>query len=140
MPMGLQIDPMSEDDWQEVRAIYREGIRTGHDTSEEDVSEWEPWYSRHLPSCSLVHGRARACWAALPQFQPARCTGGWQRLVLTCVEATTGGRWHRIDQRTDRLFRNADTWTLQAGVFPESRGSLSPFERDGFRPDGGTSW
>ncbi len=38
--MEFIITRMNPDDWEQVRAIYSEGIATGQATFEADVSEW----------------------------------------------------------------------------------------------------
>ena len=55
------------EDWDAVRAIYREGIVTGHATFEKDAPNWEVWDNGHLSTCRLVarDGDTVVGWAAL---------------------------------------------------------------------------
>ena len=58
---------MLADDWDAVRAIYEEGIRTGNATFETVVPDWEKWNRSHLPHCRLIAcvGSNIVGWAAL---------------------------------------------------------------------------
>jgi phosphinothricin acetyltransferase len=56
--MEFTIAAMRADDWEQVRAIYLEGIATGQATFQTEAPEWEEWDAGHLttlPSCS-AHG------------------------------------------------------------------------------------
>jgi len=63
----VSIEPMTEQDWPAVSAIYLEGILTGNATFETEVPDWEKWDSGHLPACRLVarSGSGVVGWAAL---------------------------------------------------------------------------
>ena len=43
MARRVQIEPMAEGDWPEVRRIYAEGIATGDATFETEVPDWSHW-------------------------------------------------------------------------------------------------
>jgi L-amino acid N-acyltransferase YncA len=65
--MKYVIDKMDKGDWERVRAIYLEGIGTGHSTFEVDAPDWEKWDSDHLQQPRLVaRGQGTVLgWAAL---------------------------------------------------------------------------
>jgi L-amino acid N-acyltransferase YncA len=72
--MSFVIDKMSAQDWEQVRAIYLEGIATGEATFETEAPAWERWDAAHLPACRLV-ARDRETikgWAALSPVS-SRC-------------------------------------------------------------------
>ena len=52
--MASFIDQMRIGDWEQVRAIYLEGIRSGHATFETEAPGWERWDEAHLPFARLV--------------------------------------------------------------------------------------
>lgn len=61
------IEPLTADDWSAVRAIYLEGIATGHATFEKTAPDWEVWDAGHLKTCRLA-ARSKGevlGWAAL---------------------------------------------------------------------------
>ncbi len=136
MAIRLQIHPMGEDDWQQVRAIYREGIRTGNATFEEEVSEWEQWHSRHLPSCALVAGKGKDMlgWAALSPVSTRKVYRGVAEVSVYVRRDVQGqGIGTALIRELIDCSEDAGIWTLQAGVFPENRASLSLLEKCGFR-------
>src|ERR1044072_9041413 len=61
------IDQMRVSDWEQVRAIYLEGIRSGHSTFETEAPSWEKWDEGHLSIARLVmrEGETVLGWAAL---------------------------------------------------------------------------
>ena len=48
------IDEMRPGDWEEVKAIYAEGIETRQATFEVEAPSWEAWDAAHLPCARLV--------------------------------------------------------------------------------------
>src|SRR4051812_42421518 len=66
--MELTIEAMTAADWEAVRAIYLEGIATGHATFETEVPSWEQWDRARLRQGRLVARSAAGTtrgWAAL---------------------------------------------------------------------------
>jgi L-amino acid N-acyltransferase YncA len=65
-PLALNVEAMTPDDWEAVRAIYREGIATGHATFETHAPDRETWDRDRLKDARLVarsEGRVVG-WAA----------------------------------------------------------------------------
>ena len=52
--MSWVIDKMRDADWEQVRSIYLEGIRSGHSTFETTIPTWEQWDAGHLEIARLV--------------------------------------------------------------------------------------
>lgn len=50
----FSIDPLTRDDWLDVRAIYLDGIATDQATFETDAPSWEEWDAGHLSVCRLA--------------------------------------------------------------------------------------
>lgn len=62
------IDDMRRDDWQQVRALYAEGLATGLAAFMTDPPRWEAWNEGHLEMGRLVARRDDNTvigWAAL---------------------------------------------------------------------------
>ena len=55
-PKVLTIEALTPADWEAVRAIYLEGIATGHATFETDAPEWETWDRGRLPDAGSWPG------------------------------------------------------------------------------------
>ena len=46
--MTFATDAMGKDDWNQVRAIYREGLATGLAAFMTDPPSWRTWNARHM--------------------------------------------------------------------------------------------
>jgi len=136
---SLVIGQMCPSDWEQVRAIYLEGIATGNATFETEAPSWEAWDSSHLPFARLVarFNDLVAGWAALSPVSQ-RCVYGGVAEVSVYVSQTqrySGIGRHLLSALIGESERNG-IWTLQAGMFPENAGSLALHQRLGFREVG----
>jgi phosphinothricin acetyltransferase len=130
------IRPMTPQDWPRVRAIYQEGIDTGHATFQTAAPGWEAWDGKMLAKCRLaaeVDGEVVG-WAALSPVSD-RCVYGGVAEVAVYVAGTVRGRGlgtallrALVEASQDQGF-----WTLQAGIFPENAESVRIHEKCGFR-------
>ena len=123
-------------DWPSVKAIYEEGIATGHATFETEAPAWETWDAAHLPGCRLIAADSDTVlgWAALSAVS-GRCVYAGVAEVSVYVAASARGRGagkHLLRELVAESERNG-LWTLQAGIFPENIASLAAHERAGFR-------
>jgi len=134
-----QIGKMQSADWGQVRAIYLEGIATGHATFETEAPSFEQWEKAHLPFARLVARRGDAIvgWAALSPVSQRCVYGG---VAEVSVYVSTSNRGLGIGRKLlDALINESEQngiWTLQAGIFPENVGSLAVHQRCGFREVG----
>jgi phosphinothricin acetyltransferase len=130
---------MTPDDWEAVRAIYREGIATGNATFEADAPDWDAWDKGRRGDCRLVvrfEGRVVG-WAALSPVSSRPAYAGVAEVSLY-VAASARGRgvgkalMAALIGRSER----AGVWTLQGSVFPENAASLALVKACGFREVG----
>jgi L-amino acid N-acyltransferase YncA len=156
LPAGtLVIEPMLVRDWEQVRAIYLEGIATGAATFETEAPAWEKWDTGHLAVPRLVarnkagqDGRVLG-WAALSKVS-GRCVyaGVADESIYVAAAARGLGVGRTLLARLCEEADRAGLWTLQAGIFPENLASLRVHEACGFRVVGrrekigkmGTKW
>lgn len=137
--MDYLIDGMTDEDWEHVRSIYRQGITTGHATFVSDVPGWQAWDSTHLSSPRLVAraGAALLGWAALSPVSD-RCA--YAGVAEVSVYVGAGHRGRGVGTALLRALiggsEREGIWTLQAGIFPENRTSLGLVSRCGFREVG----
>jgi L-amino acid N-acyltransferase YncA len=136
---GLVIGQLRPSDWEQVRAIYLEGIATGNATFETEAPSWEAWDSSHLSCARLVarFGDLVAGWAALSPVSQ-RCVYGGVAEVSVYVSQTQrhSGIGRRLLSALISEFERNGIWILQAGMFPENAGSLALHQRLGFREVG----
>jgi L-amino acid N-acyltransferase YncA len=137
--MGHVIDAMNPADWEQVRCIYLEGIKTGNATFETDVPDWEKWNAGHLRDCRLVAkaGEAVTGWAALSAVSSRRVYSGVAE-VSVYVSGNFRGRGigKALLESLIECSEEHGIWTLQAGILTDNVSSLKLHERCGFREVG----
>ncbi len=130
------IEPMKAEDWEEVRAIYLEGIATGHATFEPGAPDWDKWDSAHLPEPRLVAraGGQVAAWAALSRVSARRVYAGVCEVSIYVRSACRGkGIGDALLGALIDASEKSGIWTLQAGIFPENVTSIDLHKKHGFR-------
>lgn len=149
--MSSFIDQMRASDWEQVRAIYIEGIRTGDATFETEAPNWERWDEGHLPFARLVmrdgdavregrvvrEGDAVLGWAALSPVSKREVYRGVAEVTVYVAETARGRGIGRalLEALIAESERNG-VWTLQASIFPENTASVELHRRCGFREVG----
>ena len=137
--MNSVIDQMRASDWEQVRAIYLEGIRTGHATFETEAPSWERWDEAHLPFARVVmrDGERVLAWAALSPVSKRQVYRGVAELTVYVAESARGQGIGRalVEALIIESERNG-IWTLQASIFPENTASVELHRRCGFREVG----
>lgn len=130
---------MSDEDWDAVQAIYRDGIATGNATFQSVVPNWEEWDKSHLPEARLVarqDGRLVG-WAALSAVSSRSVYAGVAE-VSVYVEARARG--NGVGKTLLRALvvesEQAGFWTLQASIFRENSASIALHKACGFREVG----
>jgi L-amino acid N-acyltransferase YncA len=134
--MNYLIEKMLAEDWSKVRAIYLEGIETGNATFESDAPDWSKWDNSHLRECRLVarvDGKVVG-WAALSPVSDRCVYAGVAEVSIYVASHARGqgigkGLLRRLVEESERT----GIWTLQAGIFPENRASITLHETLGFR-------
>ena len=134
--MPFTITSFSAADWEQVRAIYLEGIATGNATFETDALTWEQWDAAHLAGGRLAarSGGMILGWAALSPVSRRQVYTGVAEVSLY---VSAQHRGHGVGKalllaliaESERL----GIWTLQGGTFPENVASLRLQESCGFR-------
>ena len=136
----MRIISLSAEHWPAVKAIYEEGIATGHATFQREAPEWTDWDRGHLAHSRLVgltDAGVVAGWAALSAVS-GRCVYAGVAEVSVYVGASERGRrlgLHLLRALVEESERNG-IWTLQAGIFPENIPSLRIHAHCGFREVG----
>jgi L-amino acid N-acyltransferase YncA len=137
--MDFVIESMTPEDWEQVRAIYEEGIRAGNATFETSAPSWEQWDKAHLPFCRLVarSGKVVIGWAALSPVSTRKAYAGVAETSLYISASARGkGVGTVLQQELNHQSEVHGIWTLQAVVFPENAPSLALLRKCGFREVG----
>ncbi len=142
MSDSIEIRLMTPADWPAVRAIYEEGIATGHATfapaAPPDFAEFSE--GRRM-DCALVavdraSGRVLG-WVTLASVSDRCVYAGVAEISVYVAAAATGrGVGSALMAALIPKSEAAGIWTLQAGIFPENEASLALHARHGFRTVG----
>jgi L-amino acid N-acyltransferase YncA len=133
--MSLRIEPMTAQDWPDVRAIYEEGMATGLGTFETVAPTWEQWDAARLPHSRLVaRERAVLGWAALSPVSPRACYAGVAEFgVYVAASARRQGVGRALLEALVESAEAHGIWTLQGATIAENAASLAVQARCGFR-------
>jgi phosphinothricin acetyltransferase len=133
------MDQMTASDWEQVRAIYLEGLREGNSTFETEAPSWEAWDDAHLKSPRLVmrvRGKVLG-WAALSPVSKRSVYNGVAEVTIYVTQSARGkGVGRALLEQLIEESEQAGIWTLQASIFPENVASVELHLRCGFREVG----
>lgn len=133
------IEPMTPDDWEQVRAIYMEGIATGNATYETEAPDWDAWDRGRRADCRLVarSGAQVVGWAALSPVSSRPAYAGVAEVSLYVSASARGqGVGAALLGALIEASERAGIWTLQGSIFPENIASLALMRACGFREVG----
>jgi phosphinothricin acetyltransferase len=139
MMKARAIEKMRPVDWAEVKAIYLEGVATGHATFETEAPSWEVWDDAHLRSARLVarDGQKISGWAALSPVSRRQAYAGVAEVsVYVAANDRNAGVGRELLEALIAESEENGIWMLQAVVFPENAATVALHLRCGFREVG----
>lgn len=136
MKQTVIINKLLQEDWDQVRDIYLEGIATGHATFQKEAPSWEEWDRGHVSECRIVarlEGKVLG-WAALTPVS-SRCVYAGVAEVSVYVSQRVAGKGIGSKLLNDLIVKSEEQgyWTLQSSIFPENAASLKIHMNNGFR-------
>lgn len=134
--MEFVITEMNPGDWETVRAIYIEGIATGHATFEAEAPDWEKWDTNHLkePRWVAKAGDQVVGFAALGRVSIRKVYAGVAEVSIYVGKQYPGqGIGSALLAALIKASERLGIWTLQAGIFPENKASIDLHKKHGFR-------
>lgn len=127
---------MLPEHWEAVKTIYEEGIATGNATFQTAAPDWQEWDNAHLKTCRIIATESNEVlgWAALTPVS-SRCVYAGVAEVSVYVAANARGKniGSLLMQELINQSEQNGIWTLQSGIFPENKASISLHEKNGFR-------
>jgi L-amino acid N-acyltransferase YncA len=132
--LELLIRDLRPDDWAEVAAIYRDGMRGGMATFETEVPQWDVWHEAHpLRVVAEVDERVIGWAAAAPVSSRWAYRGVAESSVYVAHDRHGTGVGSGLMEVLIAKSERAGFWTLQTSIFPENEASLKLHRRVGFR-------
>ncbi len=135
----ISLRALRADDWERVRAIYAEGIATGHATFETEVPAQEVLDLKWLPEHRWVaelDGMVVG-WASATPTSPRDCYRGVVETSVYVRQSSAGrGVGSALVRHQVTSAAAAGLWTLQTSIFPENLASLAIHRAAGFRDVG----
>ncbi len=125
-------------EWDSMRKIYIEGIRTGNATfeTESDIKNGVAWFASKIKGSILVAQEDSIIvgWATLSAVSE-RCVYSGVAEISVYVAGNHQGKGigSNLLQKLIEFAENNNIWTLQAGVFAENVSSRKLLEKYGFR-------
>ena len=136
----VQILPLQQHHWREVKTIYEKGIATGDATFQTEApATWELWHQAHL-----LHSRFVAViensvvgWVALSHTSARECYKGVCELSIY-VDSDFGGMGigRLLMEAVIKSSEENGIWCLYSSTFPENKRSIALQKKHGFREIG----
>lgn len=137
--MEYKIEAMKSSDWEQVKSIYLEGIKTGLATFQTEVPTWEIWDNGHLSSCRLVARSENGIlgWVALSPTSSRNCYKGVVEVSVYISEQYKGqGIGTALLTNLIRQSEENEIWTLYCSIIKENVASITMHKKCGFREIG----
>jgi L-amino acid N-acyltransferase YncA len=132
--VDLLIRDLRPDDWPQVAAIYRDGMRGGLATFETEVPSWEDWDAAHAIRVVAELLDEVIGWAALgPVSSRWSYRGVAESSVYVARDHHGRGVGRALMKQLIDKSESAGIWTIQTSIFPENAASLKLHHSVGFR-------
>jgi L-amino acid N-acyltransferase YncA len=137
--MTIVIRELIDNDWEDIKDIYLEGIKTGNATFQTEAPTKEQWFDSHILQCSIGYFQSGKMlgWAALSKVSSRCVYSGVAEVSIYIKENARGkGIGKNLLRHLINLSEKHGFWTLQAGIFPENISSINLHAINGFREVG----
>jgi len=132
----ISIRLMNEADYAKVASIYQQGMDSKQATFETKAPEWDSFNGKFLDFAKFVaiQDNEIVGWAGLSSVS-SRCVYSGVCEVTVYVDETKRGLGigKKLLNHLVELSERNNIWTLQAGIFPENKGSVKIHTDNGFR-------
>lgn len=134
----ILVREMTEQDYEQVREIYENGIKSGHATFERKAPEWEEFYSHKLPETLFVAVEAAnpdkvVGWVSGAPISTRQVFHGVvEDSIYTDPEEIGRGIAGKLLDRFIERCAALGKWGIHSWIFPENEGSQRLHESRGF--------
>ena len=133
------IREMNIKDWEQMKAIYLQGIETGVATFNTESPSYEEWNSEHIDSCRFVYvdGEKVVGWVALSPIS-SRCiySGCAEMSVYIDNDFQGRGIGTELVKRLLREAQEQEYWSILSSVISINSASIALHKKCGFREIG----
>ncbi len=130
------IEPLLSEHWNAVKAIYENGIATGHATFKTVApGTWEQWDKAHVAHSRFVAkaGNKVIGWVALSLTSARECYKGVCELSIYVDHDYRGkGIGNVLMKAVIESSEAAGVWCLYSSTFPENEASIALQKKFGF--------
>jgi len=127
------------DDWNAVRDIYEQGLRTRNATFETQAPDYDTWIKKFHPHLLWVaiHSEQVIGWAGLQPVSARKVYEGVVEVTIYIHHDFAGkGVGSSLMKNLIIESEKAGIWTLYASIFPENTASVRLHVSNGFREIG----
>lgn len=139
MKSGMEIRPMKIEDWQEVSAIWQQGINTNIASFRSAVMLYEEWDTAHIKKCRLV-AQDKDAVVAFAVLTPHGGCCAYSGVAEISIYVDEKHRSRGIGKRLlGELVKQAEAegfWTLESVIIAENTVSIKLHLQYGFRTVG----
>ena len=128
-----------KENYQQVAAIYREGIATNIATFETEVPDWETWNNKYFTFCRIaIADKSKILvWASLSAVSKREVYKGVAEVSVYVKASERGkGLGEKMLLKLISESEENNIWSLQASIFRQNKASLHIHKKCGFREIG----
>lgn len=132
---SITIEKMVDEDWNEVKAIFQEGIDGGNATFSTQAPNWNEWNEGHLKVARFVAkiNDEIVGWIALSPFSNRDFHSGVVEDSIYLSEKAQGkGIGSKLLAACIEEAERNNIWLIQSQIFVENTGSIKLHEKFGF--------
>ena len=132
----MKVIKIHKDNYNQIAAIYKEGIATNMATFETVVPDWKIWNNKFLSfgRIALQENHKIIAWASLTLVSKRDVYKGVAEVSVYVKSSERGrGLGEKILKELIKTSENNGIWTLQASIFRENKASLYIHKKCGFR-------
>lgn len=132
----IEIRPLQEYHWEDVKEIYAQGIATKNATFETEVPTWEKWDESHHYHSRFVALESESVigWVAIsPVSKRYAYRGVAEVSIYIALEHLGKGVGTLLMKQLILASEAQGIWTLYSSLFPENKASIALHAKHGFR-------
>jgi L-amino acid N-acyltransferase YncA len=135
----MKLGVISKENYDQVAAIYLQGIATGMATFESQAPSWEQWDAKflHFARITMEENKTVLGWGALAPTSPRAAYKGVAEVsVYISADYQSKGVGKLILNQLIEISEANNCWTLQSGIMPMNTASIALHRKCGFREIG----